>query len=143
MRRSDSGPVSSKIIKTSKIAAPRSGLCKDDRYGLCASLVPRLGGDEEASARDVFGTLRKQRGAKAIKKLMFDALTMTTQDGEEGPISRWVVGQKGPAVLGIGDEPYVQGGSAEEAEAQSLSHEEKLKLLISLLEGGATKSQTE
>ncbi len=70
------------------------------RYRL-ASIVR----DDEASAKDVFGTLKKLPGARTLKDQPFDTLTFTLQDGE-GPKVEWLVGRKGNRLVGAGDEPY-------------------------------------
>lgn len=61
--------------------------------------------EEEASAKDVFGTLKKLPGAKTLKDRPFDALTFTLQDGD-GPKVEWLVGRKGRVLAAAGDDVY-------------------------------------
>lgn len=97
--------------------------------------------DDEAGAKDVVKTLKKIEGAKGIKTLLFDALHFEQRSGEEGPKLSWVVGRKGNAVLGVGDEEFVATGGDDSA-GKLLTRAEKEEKLKSLIEStGATPEQ--
>jgi hypothetical protein len=102
------------------------------RYRL-ASIVR----DDEASAKDVFGTLKKLPGAKTLKDQPFDALTFTLQDGE-GPKVEWLVGRKGNTLVGAGDEPYALASdqNAKLPEAEKLAKVKAVFESAGAAEGG-------
>jgi hypothetical protein len=86
--------------------------------------------DDEASAKDVFGTLKKLPGAKTLKDQPFDALTFTLQDGE-GPKVEWLVGRKGNTLAAAGDEPYALASD----QNAKLPEADKLAKVKAVLEG--------
>ncbi|MCA9592787.1 MAG: hypothetical protein KC776_05735 [Myxococcales bacterium] len=93
--------------------------------------------DDEAAAKDVLKTLGKLEGAKTVKGVTFDAVRFTRQADESSPKVAWIVGRKGNAVVGIGDEELVLSAdqSAEAAAKVSLSESEKLDHLKALVGG--------
>jgi hypothetical protein len=95
--------------------------------------------DDEASAKDVFGTLKKLPGAKTLKDQPFDTLTFTLQDGE-GPKVEWLVGRKGNTLVAAGDEPYalVSDQNAKLPEAEKLAKAKALLQGGGAPEGGGT-----
>lgn len=97
--------------------------------------------DDDAGAKDVMKTLKKIEGAKGIKTLLFDALHFEQRSGEEGPKLSWVVGRKGNAVFGVGDEEFVATGG-EDSAGKLLARGDKEEKLKSLIEStGASAEQ--
>ena len=111
----------------------------EKRYRIFSLVRP-----DEAAAKDVLKTLRKVEGAKGIKTLPFDALTLeqrTEGDGEGGgPKLGWVVGRKGNVVLGVGDEAFVATGG-EDSAPKLLSAAEKQAKLKALIESTGASAE--
>jgi hypothetical protein len=100
--------------------------------------VMSLARPDEDGAKDVVKTLKKQSGAKGLKGVTFDGATFEQREDDSSPKIAWVIGRKGDAVFGIGDEENVLSNdqTAEAAAKVSLSETEKLDHLKKLVEGG-------
>jgi uncharacterized protein DUF6599 len=87
---------------------------------------------DEDSAKDVLKTLRKMDGAKALKDTGVDAISFSMRDDESSPLVGWVVGRKGSAVVGVGDELFVLRGKAD-SQAARIPEAKKLERVKAIL----------
>ncbi len=87
---------------------------------------------DEDSAKDVLKTLRKVDGAKALKDTGVDAISFSMRDEESSPLVGWVVGRKGSAVVGVGDEVFVLRGKAD-SQAARIPEPKKLERVKAML----------
>jgi hypothetical protein len=88
-------------------------------------------------AKDVLGTLAKQKGATSEKGLGDRIVRLMRKEGE-APAAEWFFARAGKVVLGIGDEPRVlrASHSADEHAKITLSKDEKLERLKKALPPG-------
>lgn len=87
---------------------------------------------DEDSAKDVLKTLRKVDGAKALKDTGVDAVALSVRDEESSPLVGWVVGRKGSAVVGVGDELFVLRGKPD-SQAARIPEAKKLERVKAIL----------
>lgn len=101
--------------------------------------VLSLARSDEDGAKDVLKTLKKVDGAKGLKGVTFDGLSLERRDDDSSPKISWVVGRKGANVFAIGDEEHVlsSGMAAADAQKVSLTEAEKTERVKKLVEGEA------
>jgi hypothetical protein len=93
--------------------------------------------EDEESAKDVIKTLRKVEGADMLKKETFDGVTFSLRSGDDSPKVQWVVGRRGPRIVGVGDEEYALAGEGEAAKKAAMPFADKLTRVRALLDGQA------
>jgi hypothetical protein len=87
---------------------------------------------DEDSAKDVLKTLRKVDGARALKDTGVDAVAFSVRDEESSPLVGWVVGRRGSAVVGVGDEVFALRGKPD-SQAARIPEPKKLERVKAIL----------